>query len=57
MFTIEYSKKLQNLLLSSISKRQVYLETIQTSKMELLMKIVNRLMPLTISTKSSILDV
>ena len=37
--------------------RGVYLEPIQTSKMELFVKIVNSLMPLTILTKSSILDV
>ena len=35
----------------------MYLEPIQTSKMELFVKIVNSLMPLTILTKSSILDV
>ena len=37
-------------------KAEVYLEPIQTSKMELVVKIVNSLMPLTILTKSSILD-
>ena len=42
---------------SSIFKDKVYLEPIQTSKMELFEKIVNSLMPLTILTKSSILDV
>ena len=36
---------------------KVYLEPIQTSKIELFVKIVNSLMPLTILTKSSILDV
>ena len=35
----------------------MYLEPIQTSKMELFLKIVNSLTPLTILTKSSILDV
>ena len=48
--TIEFSKKLQNLLLSSIFERQI-------SKMELLVKIVNSLMPLNILTKNSILVV
>ena len=37
-------------------KTEVYLEPIQTSKMKLFVKIVNSLMPLTILTKSSILD-
>ena len=37
-------------------KTEVYLEPIQTSKMELFVKIVNILRPLTILTKSSILD-
>ena len=37
--------------------RGVYLEPIQTSKMELFVKIVNSLMLLTILTNSSILDV
>ena len=55
--TIEFSKKLQNLLLSSIFERHVYLEPIQISKMELFVKIVNSLMPLNILTKNSILDV
>ena len=54
---IEFSKKLQNLLLSSIFERHVYLEPIQISKMELLVKIVNSLMPLNILTKNSILVV
>ena len=35
----------------------MYLEPIQTSKMEFFVKIVNSLMPLTILTKCSILDV
>ena len=34
-------------------KVEVYLEPIQTSKMELFVKIINNLMPLTTSTKSS----
>ena len=55
--TIEFSKKLQNLLLSSIFERHVHLEPIQISKMELFVKIVNSLMPLNILTKNSILDV
>ena len=38
-------------------KTEVYLVLIQISKMELFVKIVNILMPLTILTKSSILDV
>ena len=38
-------------------KTEVYLVPIQISKMELFVKIVNSLMPLTILTKSSILDV
>ena len=38
-------------------KTELYLEPIQTSKMELFVKIVNSLMPLTILTKRSILDV
>ena len=55
--TIEYSKKLQNLFFSSIFKKQVYLEPSQTSNIETYVKIVNNLMPLTIFTKSSILDI
>ena len=38
-------------------KAEVYLEPNQISKMELFVKIVNSLMPLTVSKKSSILDV
>ena len=42
---------------SSIFKKQVYLEPSQTSKIETFVKIANNLMPLTIFTKSSILDI
>ena len=38
-------------------KTEVYLAPIQISKMELFVEIINSLMPLTILTKSSILDV
>ena len=45
-FTFEY-----------FQKTEVHLVPIQISKMELILKIVNSLMPLTILTKNSILDV
>ena len=38
-------------------KTEVYLEPIEISKMELFVKIINSLMPLTILTKCSIVDV
>ena len=45
------------LYLKECSKPKVYLEPSQTSKMELLVNIVNGWKPLTIFAKSSILDV
>ena len=56
--TIEYAKKLQNLLLIQyFLKAEVYLEPIQIPEIELSVKIANSFMPLIILTKSSIVDV